>query len=524
MLKSLAKFYLKNFKKIRLPRDLIEASVRKNANKIAVIEKDKKITYSELYERAKKLSNGLIGLNIKKGDKMAVMLKNCHELLEIRIASYLTGIVLVPIIWDMDIKSLMFILNDCEVRGLIYDRDILKKQINEIKENTRVKNFIEVSDSKESFFEKLIKENNSELTKPELSEDDLISINFSSGTTGRPKGVCLTNKCWIESFYNYVLNSDGLGKNPRVLHVLSFSTAGGVAFLPSFFIGSKNIILKDFNLKKIGELLLNKEIDYLLVSPGYLYEIIDYLKNKKIKSSLKEILVGTEIISKSKFLEAINFFGPIITGAYGMVEVLPPLTSNTQKDYYKNKVLIINRLKTVGRTMKGVEVKIMNKNKFGIGKIALKSGTISKGYWKNSLLTKKHFVNGWFITEDFGKIDKDNYIEILGRNTDIIKKSDVVYFRKEIEEIFHENKKVLEVCIIDNRGKTECYICPRTGSELTSKEIEEFYKKNISELIRLDRIFLIEGLPKNASGKVDINKLKEKSKNGRNMVVEFNND
>src|SRR3989344_2726004 len=120
-------FYLKKIKKISLPRDIIRQAVKRNKNKIAVVEKDKSFTYKEIYERGKKLADSLKKLGFEKGDAVALIMYNCREYFEIRIAAYLSGIILAPLVPDTSLQDIIFILNDCKAKAVIYHEDLFSQ-------------------------------------------------------------------------------------------------------------------------------------------------------------------------------------------------------------------------------------------------------------------------------------------------------------------------------------------------------------------------------------------------------------
>lgn len=460
-------FYLKKIKKLVLPRDLIIEAVKRNKNKIAVVKKDKSFTYQEIYERGVKLANALASLGLNKGDKVAALLYNCPEYFEIRIAAYLSGIVLCPLVPDTLIEDIIFILNDCNVKTVIYCGDLFNSKI---KKNTKVRFFI----SLEKDYEALLSRGEAKELIINLKPEDLASINFSSGTTGRPKGIMLMQKSWISSFYNYVLNSPRASKKGiKMLHIMSLATAGGAAFLPSFFLGIENYFLDKFNEEKIISLITKQKINTIFITPSWLNLLIDFCKYNKIKPKLENIIIGTEYISKEKFKEAIEFFGPIIQEGYGMAEVLPPLSFT-------------------GKPVQGVEVKIVDK-KGKIGRIAIKSQTVSAGYWNNKELNKKCFKDGWFISDDFGYINKQGYLYVAGRVQDIINSKNMI-FSRDIEENLHRQPDVFEACVLQKNGKIIAFVSLKNNLEIKKPSL-------------VDEIKILPVLPKNFSGKIDRKKL-----------------
>lgn len=495
-------FYLRVIKRIFLPRDLIRVAISRNKNKIAITENGKSFTYQEVYNRGKKLANSFKKNGLNKGDKIALFLYNCKEYFEIRIATYLSGIVLTPLVPDTSIEDVIFILNDCNVKALIYNEDLFDVKI---KENTKIKKFI----SLEKDYEPFIALGGLNEIKISLEPDDLASINFSSGTTARPKGIMLMQKSWVNSFYGYVLNSPrALEGNIKMLHILSLATSGGAAFLPVLFLGAENFFLDKFDEEKIVIMIKNEKIDIIFITPSWLNILIDYCKYNKIKLHLKNIVIGTEPISREKFKEAIEFFGPIIQSGYGMAEVLPPLSLICSKDYIVDGKISEELLGFAGKPVTGVEIKIIDR--MGkIGKIAVRSPTISAGYWNNPELNKKYFKDEWFLSDDYGYINKDGYLYISGRAQDIIEKDSMI-FSRDIEETLHSYPDVLEVFVFKNNAEIFAFVSFKKGSKVESeKGLQDFCGKNVRLKNKIN-IIVFPRLPIRLTGKIDKRNLREK--------------
>jgi len=512
IINKFAKFYLQKIIGLALPKDVIKYSVNRHREKIAVIDQGRQITYGELYKRAMKLANTLIGLGLNKGDKLGVLLYNCQEYFEIRIAAYFTGIVLVPVIWDMELESIILILNSCEVKCLIYHSDILGDNLDEVKQKTGVKDYIAVP-----YGDSLLSENSDE-PKIKIELDDIASINFSSGTTGRSKGVCLSQASWVGSFYNMIINAapQAVKGERTFLHILSLATAGSTSFLTLFFVGARQIILKKYNTEECVDLIIKNGVNTIYASPCVITDIVEYIGEKNIKLGLSAIFAGTENFSPARFKEAIEIFGPIIRRGYGMVECLPPISLISPEEYLKDGQIIGEKLRSCGKAAKGVNLKIVDASlkeiEAGkIGRVALKSPSISSGYWKEAALTARHYRDGWFYSNDYGYLDRDGYLYIPGRIDDKIETNRMPFFTGEIEDALNEYRAVKEACVIKaGNGRIVVAISlKKEYNDTKAADIIEFCEKRLGKDETPQEIRILERLPKNASCKLDRQAIKK---------------
>jgi acyl-CoA synthetase (AMP-forming)/AMP-acid ligase II len=505
IISRLAKFYLQKIRGLILPRDIINYSVNKHHEKIAVIDQERQITYGELYKRSMKLANAIMGLGLNKDDKLGVLLYNCQEYFEIRIAAYFTGIVLVPIIWDMALEDVIFILNDCDVKCLIYHSEILGDNLEKVKQKTAVKNYVPAP------YDDLLLDINFDEPKVDIKSSDLASINFSSGSTGRPKGVMLTHGTWANSFYNYLLNSPETRTHKMVfMHFLSLSTAGGTSFLPTFVLGAKNILVKKIDPAHAIRLIKKYGVNTFFASPSLFIDFLDYCKNENKKPDLFRIIAGTEAMPKSKFKEAIDYFGSVIQRGYGMVEVLPPLTLLSPCDM---------KLASVGRALTGVEIKAVDKDgdelaPDKIGRIVIKSSTISKGYWQQPELNAKAYRGGAFFSNDLGWKDEEGYWYVLGREEDIIKEDcGKKCFASQIEDVLHEHPAVLLACVFKGeKGLIVASVSLRRGwQNVTTWDLRKFCEDRLvrNGFPMPDIFIVLPNMPMRATGKIDRKKIRE---------------
>jgi fatty-acyl-CoA synthase len=275
--------------------------------------------------------------------------------------------------------------------------------------------------------------------------------------------------------------------------------------------------------EKAASLIVKHKVNSFFMSPSLFIGLVDYCKRKGIKPLLDKIVIGTEAMPGVKSKEAIEFFGPVIQEGYGMVEVLPPLSGVDSRDYMKRGTLDEAVLLSAGRAFKGVKIKVVNRKKMSlppkrIGRIAVKSGTISKGYWKMPELTRRHYKKGWFYTDDYGYLDKKGYLYILGRKRDIIRENKGnPFFTRQVEEVLHGHPRVLGACVfVSARKRLIACVSERKSSKsaLKPEELLKFCGHNLEEYGIPDAIKIVSELPINASGKTDRKKIKSKFSKG----------
>lgn len=508
--------YLRHIKGIRLPKELILFALKRYEKLTAIIDGNNEITYGQLYQRSTKLANALLASGIKKGEKLGLLIYNCPEYFEIRIATYLTGIVLVPLSRDLSMEDLIVIANDCGITSLICHPEILSTDLEKLTTATRIKTVIPITEDNEGYGS-FLQKGKEGLPTMDISPEDLASINFSSGTTGRPKGIMLTHANWMKSFYNYLLNAQtSMKTNFTFLHIIPLATAGSTAVLPCMAKGARNIITNDFNAKKVVSLIKKYKVARIfLPSSWFINFLIHCKKNHLHFDSLEGIIVGTAPLAGEKLKEGIEHFGPIIEVGYGMAEILPPLFLLNRSQYMKDGKIQNHVLSSVGKQLKGVDVKIVDKDMIEcprneIGKIALKCPTISQGYFNNPELTAIHYQDDWFCSNDYGYLDEKGYLFIMGRAQDILLETNSsINFSRQPEEILHQHPNVKEACIVDSYQTLTALISLKEATRIvTETELKDFCKNKLPESLIPDKIIFCDELPTKTTGKWDIEGIK----------------
>jgi len=508
---------------------LLSITTARFPNKIGLVEEGRRVSYSEFNKRVNQLANKLISLNVGKGDKVALYLHNSIEWAEIYYALSKIGAVIVPINFRIKGQELAYVIDNSDTRILFFDLN-LKENVEAVKMDLeKVKIFILVGDIPSGGY-RLYKEFfiNSLDREPGIfvSEEDIHSICYTSGTTGLPKGAVLTNMNVFT--VHYLINSVefGLTRDDVILATTPLSQRiGWGKLVTSIGLGCKLILMRSFDAKKALTIIEEEKVTNLSIVPtiGRLILQVPNLGSYTM-SSLKSFLVSGEAfpIELKKAL-ADKFPQVKLFSCYASTEA-GQVTSMAHEDMLKKP-------NSVGCPISCIEVKIVDERgrevKEGeVGEIIVKSGKpgmfcVIKEYYKDEQYTKEYFLGDWLKTGDMGKTDRDGYLYLVDRKKDMIVSGGYNIYSKEVEMILESNEKVSEAAVIgvpdDQWGEAvKAFVVLEKGSAASQEEIIEFCKTRLASYKKPKYVEFIDSLPRNALGKVQKYRLKNSASSLKN--------
>jgi len=501
--------------------NILPQAIRLYPEKKAVVCKEKELTYKQFGFRVGKLANALIKLGISKNSNVAVLHKNCHYYLESYFGVMQNGATLVPLNHYLTANELAFILKDSESELLIADNIFSKKvdeATNEIKKDFRT---IWTGEDYESFIDTM----DSTIPLLDIEEGDLAQIYYTSGTTGRSKGVVLSHK----NVYSHALctiDELSLNETDVWLHASPlFHLADAWATWAITIVGGTHVLVNDFDPKTICECIEKQRVTLTNLVPTMYYRLVNYPNIDNYDySSLRLLMSGGAPISPSLVEKIIDTFKCDYIQTYGMTETSPFLTMSILKDYlqslpYKEQ---LKYKSTTGRKFKGIELRVINENNEDVknnnkevGEIIVKGDSITKGYWKLPKETEKVFKNGWLYTGDMAVINKDGYVNIVDRKNDMIITGGENVYSIEVENVLYTHPAVLETAVIgvpdEEWGeKVKAIIVLKDGKKTTESDIIKFCKERISAYKVPKFVEFRKCLPKLGSGKICKKSLKER--------------
>lgn len=500
---------------------LINRASKEFPDHTAVIYRDVRRTFSELDRRVNRFGNGLLKLGIKKGDRVGMLLNNCCEFIEIDLALSKTGIVRVPLNARLTGSDHEYMLNDSASNTLIYG-ERFTETVQAIQPSLRtVRKFIRISEgfSKENIlgaldYEDLI--NNSPPHEPrgDMKEDDLHTLFYTSGTTGKPKGAMLTQRSWANVAINLILDYGPVTEEDVILNTQPLSHGAGFFVLPYFIKGATNVLIPEFKPSVVFETIEREKVTVLKLVPSMLYQLIEAPeKNQYDLSSLHSIIYGGSPIAAPRLVEAIHFFGKKLIQLYGQAEAPMCISTLSKKDHLsEGPEDVVKRLSSAGKPCLNVEVRIVDENGKDmqpgeVGEVIVRGYHIMKGYWNLPDATAEVLRDGWVHTGDLGYFDSKGYIFLVDRKRDVIISGAFNIYPKEIEDVIVTHPRVKEVAVIgvpdEKWGEAvKAVVVPKKGVEVTEQEIIDYCRDHMASFKKPKTVEVVEKLPRNPYGKI----------------------
>ena len=501
--------------------NILPTSVRLHPEKNAIFCKGLVFTYKQFGCRVGKLANSLLKYGIAKDENVTILHKNCHYFLESYFGVNHTGAALVPMNCHLSANELAFILKDSETRLIISERGFSKKVDEAIK---KLKQDIKIIWTGKDF-EDFISSASTSLPSVDIRDDDIAQIYYTSGTTGRPKGVILSHKN-VYFHAKFTIDELNLKDSDVWLHAAPmFHLADAWATWAITMVGGSLILESDFYPKKVCKAIEKQKVTLTNMIPTMYYRLVNYPEVDKYNySSLRVLLSGGAPISPNLVKRIIDAFKCDYIQTYGLTETSPFLTMSILKDHLR-LLPYEKQLKyksTTGRKVNGVELKVVKNNgeevesnNKEVGEIIVRGETITKGYWKLPQESKKAFKNGWLYTGDMAVIDKEGYVTIVDRKDDMIITGGENVYSVEVENVLYTHPAVLEAAVIgipdEEWGEiVKAIIVIKDKKKATEKEIIEFCKERIAAYKVPKQVEFKECLPKLGSGKICKKILKKK--------------
>jgi fatty-acyl-CoA synthase len=519
------------------PLTFLERSAAVFPDQVAVIHGPLRRTYAEFYARSRRLASALAKRGIKPGDTVAAMLANTPAMLESHYGVPMTGAVLNTLNTRLDAAILAFSLDHGEAKILITDREF-SRVIKEALSLARTKPLVIDYDDPEFTgagerlgeieYEDFVASGDPDFAwRMPDDEWDAITLNYTSGTTGDPKGVVYHHRgAYLLAVGNIV--TCGMGKHPVYLWTLPMFHCNGWCFPWSLsVVAGTHVCLRQVRAPAMYDAIANHKVTHLCGAPIVMSTLLNAPANeKKPLPHIVEFFTAAAPPPEA-VLAAMKEAGFNVTHLYGLTETYGPSVVNdwhrawdglpaseqaTRKARQGVRYLPLEELDVLDpETMKPVP-----RDGETMGEVMFRGNVVMKGYLKNQLATTNAFQGGWFHSGDLGVRYPDGYIQLKDRSKDIIISGGENISSIEVEDALYKHPAVQAAAVVakpdDKWGETPCaFVELKPGVEATRQDLIEWCRKNLASY-KCPRYIVFAELPKTSTGKVQKFKLREMAK------------
>ena len=502
------------------PLEFMRRSRRLYADREAVVDGDLRLTYREFFERCDRWSSVLQGLGIGKGDRVAHIAPNTHAQLESFYAVPQIGAIVVPINYRLTADDFAYIINHSGARIVCAHTDCLDA-VEQVRDRLPgVEHFVSLEDARTGWldYEELLDGASGEFTRPEIGENDLLALNYTSGTTSRPKGVMITHR---NAYMNIVGTLIHVHMTPteRYLWTLPMFHANGWTFVWIITaVGGTHVCLRRVEPLRIFDLVEREQVTMLCAAPTVLIGLANAPEEQqRLARPGVRVLTAGAPPAAATIGRIEGALGWEITHVYGLTEVSPFITICEPLPAHAE--LAAGELATI-KARQGVELltsgELLIVDDDGnevphdgatLGEIIVRGNVVMAGYYNDPEATEQAMRGGWFHSGDAAVVHPDGYAEIRDRIKDVIISGGENISSVEVEGVLMGHPAIQEVAVVglphEHWGESPCaYVICRPGESVSGDELRSFARDRLAHFKVPTRYEFVDDLPKTATGKI----------------------
>ena len=494
----------------------LKMNAKKFPQTVALCDARRRLTYPEVNRRVNRLAHRLMEMGLQKGDKLAVLMENSIEIVELYLATAKTGIVIVPVNFRLVAHEVAYIVDNADAKAMAVDHeftpcvDTIKSQLNQIPQE----NYIVVGSAKPGYHEYEALMDGAADDEPEVAvaPGDTWILIYTSGTTGKPKGVVRSHESHIAF---YLINAVDFGFDPAdvCMNVMPLCHINSTFFTFTFtYIGATVYIhpARSFRPEEILEIVEREKITFISLIPTHYNLILNASDDgrKRDTRSIKKLLCSSAPVRKTMKTAIMEFFpGVELYEGYGSTEagIVTVLRPEDQ----------MRKLGSIGFESLGTDrVKILDVDgnelpPCEVGELYSKGPMLFDEYYKLPDKTAAAFKDGWFSAGDMAQMDEEGFYQIVDRKDNMIITGGEHVYPSEVEETIGSHPDVFDVAAIslpdDKWGeKVAAVVIPMRGADLSEATLLDWCRDRMAGYKRPKQVIFIQQdqMPRTATGKI----------------------
>ena len=496
--------------------DHLHAAARLHGHRPLAICGDESRTYAEIEERTNRLANALLATGLAPGDRVGTWLENSVRCIELDFALAKAGLIRVSLNPRLTAGESEFILADADAKAFFHDASF-DTGVAELRPNVPTLRTVVRIDEGRADYEAFVASGDPRAPAVRFDAEHIYCLFYTSGTTGRPKGVMLSHRAILQVSYGLSMETGPWRTGEKILLMQPMSHGAGFFALPYVFKGGACVIMPRFDPAEVLRLAALHRIETIKLIPTMLQRVLRVPGVENVDlPHLRAMIYGASPMPNEPLRRAIEVFGPgRLIQIYGQSECPVTLTI-LPADEHRLDNPHPERLTSAGRAWTGVEIRIEddagNAVPDGtIGEVVLRGPHMMSGYWKRPELSAETVRDGWLHTKDMGMRDAAGMVYLQGRKDEMIISGGYNIAPREIEDVLYRNAAVQEAAVVGEADPewgqaVVAYIALRDPDADLGAILE--HAKGALGFKRPKRLYVLAELPKNAAGKIQKSALK----------------
>jgi long-chain acyl-CoA synthetase len=479
------------------------------------------LDYRALARRCASLATAMRStLGLAPGDRVGIFSANCPEYVELVWAGWWAGLAVVPINAKLHPKEAEYILDHSGARVCFVTADLADAIVPLVGTVAGLERVVGIGSDEHR---RLGSADASPDVAP-AAPDDLAWLFYTSGTTGRPKGVMITHRNLLAMTLCYFADVDEIGPGDSIVHAAPLSHGSGLYGLPHVARAAKQVLPESggFDAAEVFDLARAHRGVAMFAAPTMVKRLVDHARRATPPlDGLKTVVYGGGPMYLADIQDALAVMGQRFAQIYGQGES-PMTIAALGKQHLADTVhpRHLQRLASVGVPQTGVEIRITDEADRPVptnapGEVLVRGDAVMRGYWRDPEATATALRNGWLHTGDVGALDEDGFLTLMDRSKDLIISGGSNIYPREIEEVLLRHPGVHEVSVVGRPHpewgeEVVAFVVRRTGTAASEEQLDALCLQHIARFKRPRAYRFVEGLPKNNYGKVLKTELRER--------------
>jgi acyl-CoA synthetase (AMP-forming)/AMP-acid ligase II len=489
-------------------------ALRRHAARLAIVDGARQATYADLERNSAKVAAFLLQRGCRKGDRVALLIDNSIEFIEIELGILRAGLVKVPVNNRLSAQEVSGVLENSGATVLFVEGEHLDRMRAErvVPESLEAVISRQPRDGAVSYAE-MLRQAPASFEPLEAFDDELCMIRYSGGTTGKPKGIMHSHSALV-SIALSVIREYGLNVEDRFLHVAHLSHGQNFVWPALLAVGARLVMMQKFEPVAVLQTIAKERITRLHLVPTMVNALLEAPGfDSHDLSSLRNFVYASAPMPVERIKRLRQALGCRISQTYTLSESAVISTSLSAEDHDTDRAEFdAGRLASCGREVLDVRLRIVDEAfndvpEGEVGEIALHSPGNMMGYWKQPELTARILREGWVLSGDLARRDEHGYVYLVDRKDDKIITGALNVYPREVEEVLHRHAGVHEACVggvpDEHWGEAiVAFVVVKPGSACSAEELAAFCDANLSSYKKPKRFVFVDALPKTAIGKI----------------------